>query len=112
MATLDDKLLGEKLQYYCSSSSESEGEDEDDAVESDEGKIQSLRAASSSAASYEKQEWQGTSTNVNKCSVIFSRKSLLVDSFLISDVDRAERRHQRLPEVQATGEREARRTEG
>ena len=22
MATLDDKLLGEKLQYYCSSSSE------------------------------------------------------------------------------------------
>lgn len=25
MATLDDKLLGEKLQNYCSSSSEDEG---------------------------------------------------------------------------------------
>ncbi len=82
MATLDDKLLGEKLQYYCSSS-ESEGEDEDDAVESDEGKIQSLRAASSSAASYEVQEWQGTSTNVNRSSLIFSQKSLLVNSFFV-----------------------------
>jgi hypothetical protein len=29
MATLDDKLLGEKLHYYCSSS-EDEGEDDDD----------------------------------------------------------------------------------
>ena len=30
MATLDDKLLGEKLQYYYSSSDESGGEDDDD----------------------------------------------------------------------------------
>jgi hypothetical protein len=77
MATLDDKLLGEKLQYYCSSSSESEGEDEDDAVESDEGKIQSHRAASSSTSSYEMQEWQGTSTNVNRSSYThtFSKES-------------------------------------
>ena len=29
MSTLDDKLLGEKLHYYCSSSSEDEAEDED-----------------------------------------------------------------------------------
>lgn len=30
MATLDDKLLGEKLQNYCSSSSEDEGDDKND----------------------------------------------------------------------------------
>ncbi|XP_032832227.1 phosducin-like protein isoform X2 [Petromyzon marinus] len=30
MATLDDKLLGEKTQYYCSSSSGSEGEEEEE----------------------------------------------------------------------------------
>ena len=35
MTTLDDKLLGEKLQYYCSSS---EGEGSDDEEEEDEAK--------------------------------------------------------------------------
>lgn len=29
MATLDDKILGEKREYYCSSSSEDEAGDED-----------------------------------------------------------------------------------
>ena len=39
MATLDDKLMGEKLHYYCSSS-----EDEDDAPKlvKDEGKLFTL----------------------------------------------------------------------
>lgn len=30
MATLDDKLLGEKLHYYCSSSEEEDNNDDDD----------------------------------------------------------------------------------
>ncbi len=30
MATLDDKLLGEKLHYYCSSSEDEGDDDEDD----------------------------------------------------------------------------------
>lgn len=30
MTTLDDKLLGEKLQYYCSSSEDEDSEHEDD----------------------------------------------------------------------------------
>jgi len=39
MATLDDKLLGEKLQNYCSSSSEDEGDDK-----GDEGKSRGEKA--------------------------------------------------------------------
>lgn len=38
MATLDDKLLGEKLQYYCSSS-----EDEDSDKEEEEGEEKTIR---------------------------------------------------------------------
>ncbi len=30
MATLDDKLLGEKLHYYCSSSEDEDGDEQDD----------------------------------------------------------------------------------
>lgn len=40
MTTLDDKILGEKLQYYCSSS-EDEGSDNDD----DEGEGKTIRDA-------------------------------------------------------------------
>ena len=35
MATMEDRLLGEKLHYYCSSS-ESEGEEEDEGRDDDE----------------------------------------------------------------------------
>lgn len=65
MATLDDKILGEKLHYYCSSS-EDEGEEEDDD-----------RGAGSSSAATQRQsaptfiperdlrEWDGYSCNVS-----------------------------------------------
>ena len=38
MTTLDDKILGEKLQYYCSSS-----EDEDSDKEDEEGQAKTIR---------------------------------------------------------------------
>lgn len=43
MTTLDDKLLGEKLQYYCSSS-EDEGSDNEDG----EGESKTIRDAAAS----------------------------------------------------------------
>ena len=63
MATLDDKLLGEKLQYYCSSS-ESEAEEDDDAGE----KLQTSGgvAAPSAATSASSYQWRGSSSNVNE----------------------------------------------
>lgn len=43
MTTLDDKILGEKLQYYCSSS-EDEGSDNEDG----EGESKTIRDTSAS----------------------------------------------------------------
>lgn len=62
MATLDDKLLGEKLHYYCSSSSESEGEDD----ENDNGNTAPTQQTQNQASSSngDKYRWDGTSTNV------------------------------------------------
>ena len=57
MATLDDKLMGEKLHYYCSSSSESEGEDEDG---------EKLTAPAEPAAPNGSCQWDGTSCNVTR----------------------------------------------
>ena len=57
MATLDDKLMGEKLHYYCSSSSESEGEDEDG---------EKLTAPAEPAAPNGSCQWDGTSCNVKR----------------------------------------------
>nr|SVE93107.1 EOG090X08Y3 [Moina brachiata] len=61
MATLDDKLLGEKLHYYCSSSSESEGEDD----ENDNGNTAPTQQTQNQASSSngDKYRWDGTSTN-------------------------------------------------
>lgn len=59
MSTLDDKLLGEKLHYYCSSSSESEGEDDD------EEKSPCPDASAGPALNNGScQQWDGTSCNV------------------------------------------------
>ncbi|KAK3858634.1 hypothetical protein Pcinc_035192 [Petrolisthes cinctipes] len=69
MATLDDRLLGEKLQYYCSSS---EDEDEDDEEEGQDG-------GHSATASKEPTEgpldtnhttWEGSSTNTGPKGVL------------------------------------------
>jgi hypothetical protein len=57
MATLDDKLMGEKLHYYCSSSSESEGEDEDG---------EKFTAPAEPAAPNGNCQWDGTSCNVTR----------------------------------------------
>lgn len=57
MATLDDKLLGEKLHYYCSSS-ESEADDED--VSDDQQAPAEMHQSKPPPVS----EWQGSSTNV------------------------------------------------
>ncbi|EFX82325.1 hypothetical protein DAPPUDRAFT_210764 [Daphnia pulex] len=59
MATLDDKLMGEKLHYYCSSSSESEGEDEDGE------KLPPAAGDAETAAPNGSCQWDGTSCNVN-----------------------------------------------
>lgn len=63
MTTLDDKLLGEKLHYYCSSSSSSDGESEDEERKATE--IVSEKPAPSCAT-----EWNGLSRNTGPKGVI------------------------------------------
>ena len=57
MATLDDRLLGEKLDYYCSSS-----EDEDDSYSKSSNQNSSNNQPPS-------QPWTGESTNVSSLPV-------------------------------------------
>lgn len=63
MATLDDKLLGEKLHYYCSSS-EDEGED------SEESGVVGGAGGGSSSAVAASTEWDGSSANTGPKGVI------------------------------------------
>ena len=66
MATLDDKLLGEKLHYYCSSSEDEAGAGDsgDEAAQSgDEGAPGP--AAGPSADPPPAEAWSGVSTNVS-----------------------------------------------
>jgi hypothetical protein len=63
MATLDDKLLGEKTHYYCSSS-----EDEDDSPSREE-KMNEVDAAPPSSNAV-MDDWQGYSTNTGPKGVI------------------------------------------
>jgi hypothetical protein len=61
MATLDDKLMGEKLQYYCSSS---EDEKEDGSGDEDEsGKMGKAQAAPAPDLTKDMTHWQGNSAN-------------------------------------------------
>ena len=66
MATLDDKLLGEKLHYYCSSS-EDEGEDSEEggAVVGGAG-----AGGGSSSGVATSTEWDGSSANTGPKGVI------------------------------------------
>nr|SVE84356.1 EOG090X08Y3 [Daphnia pulex] len=64
MATLDDKLMGEKLHYYCSSSSESEGEDEDGE------KLPPAAGDAEPTAPNGSCQWDGTSCNTGPKGVI------------------------------------------
>nr|CAI5860748.1 unnamed protein product [Callosobruchus analis] len=65
MATLEDKILGEKLHNYCSSSEESGGENSDS---EDDGAKQAEPPESSEASAPNK--WEGTSTNTGPKGVI------------------------------------------
>merc|ERR1712029_1017698 len=59
MATLDDKLLGEKLHYYCSSSEDEAGSDDENDTNS-----------GSSATFIPSQPWDGSSANTGPKGVL------------------------------------------
>lgn len=67
MATLEDKILGDKLQYYCSSSSEDEGNDSGD---SDKEEVSKTNAMPAKEPSMDFSEWDGTSSNTGPKGVI------------------------------------------
>ena len=68
MATLEDKILGEKREYYCSSSSE----DENDSTESDKQQKspKSNVGENLEYKSVEVNEWEGVSSNTGPKGVI------------------------------------------
>lgn len=64
MSTLEDKIMGEKLEYYCSSSEDEKGESGDEG--DNDGKGQAQAAAAVPAATDMTQDmthWQGNSAN-------------------------------------------------
>ncbi|KFM60546.1 Phosducin-like protein, partial [Stegodyphus mimosarum] len=63
MTTLDDKLLGEKTHYYCSSSSEDEADEDSD-------KNYSSVEAPSKSVIQDPEEWDGSCTNTGPKGVI------------------------------------------
>lgn len=63
MTTLDDKLLGEKTHYYCSSDSEDEPDEDSD-------KIAQTSSNPKFIPSSELKEWDGSSTNTGPKGVI------------------------------------------
>lgn len=67
MATLEDKILGEKLHNYCSSSEESDGEDDSN---SDSEKTNKRQDADAAAAPEDVGKWEGTSQNTGPKGVI------------------------------------------
>ncbi|XP_055332718.1 phosducin-like protein [Paramacrobiotus metropolitanus] len=77
MATLDDKLLGEKLHYYCSSSEDEEPSEEDKSAGNDldgDGDNRRPHKASSNGPKFipdsVAREWEGSSTNTGPKGVI------------------------------------------
>ncbi|XP_076246802.1 phosducin-like protein 1 [Calliopsis andreniformis] len=68
MATLEDKILGEKLHYYCSSSSEDEGNDSADSDKESEEEKYAAAITDSVEPSFS--EWDGTSSNTGPKGVI------------------------------------------
>lgn len=62
MATLEDKILGEKLHNYCSSSEESDGENGDES--------ETKKNEAPQAELPEPNKWEGTSTNTGPKGVI------------------------------------------
>lgn len=90
MSTLEDKILGEKTHYYCSSSSDDEDDidDFDKEVDKEEDKYTTRSEASSYSNAPSYSEWDGSSSNtgpkgVLKVSVLFGSKIYLEMVFLI-----------------------------
>ncbi|KAK8751612.1 hypothetical protein OTU49_009475 [Cherax quadricarinatus] len=69
MATLEDRLLGEKLQYYCSSSEDEDGDDDDDDDERNEDSSPGKEADLPSPQS-EIRGWEGASANTGPKGVL------------------------------------------
>lgn len=67
MATLEDKILGEKLEYYCSSS-EDEANDSGDSDKEQAKNACTKEEAPSYASNYDC--WDGTSSNTGPKGVI------------------------------------------
>lgn len=66
MSTLEDKILGEKLQYYCSDSEDEKEESGDEGGdEEEEGGCQAAKAAPEPAPdmTQDMTHWQGNSAN-------------------------------------------------
>ena len=68
MATLDDKLLGEKLHYYCSSS-EDEGEGSEDEAGAG-ARSRGPQQAPASSSQGQGQAWDGSSANTGPKGVL------------------------------------------
>ncbi|XP_043285007.1 phosducin-like protein [Venturia canescens] len=67
MATLEDKILGEKLEYYCSSSED----EENDSDSNEEGeKTRNEKTSGNSYTSTEINKWDGSSSNTGPKGVI------------------------------------------
>lgn len=60
MSTLEDKIMGEKLHYYCSSS-EDEKDDEDEGVDEDQAKAVAPEPVPD--LTQDMTHWQGNSAN-------------------------------------------------
>jgi len=71
MATLDDKLLGEKLHYYCSSSEDEGGASDDEGEEGKGARGGGVGGGSGQAVSQAPgQEWDGSSANTGPKGVL------------------------------------------
>lgn len=70
MATLEDKLLGEKLQYYCSSSSSEDENEDDEKNESDNSKQHQATASETQPLPTNITHWSGTSQNTGPKGVV------------------------------------------
>ena len=83
MSTLEDKILGEKLHYYCSSSSE----DENDSANSDkETENEKYPQIISDSIEPSFSEWDGTSSNTGPKGVIKVKLQLLMKIYTNYDI--------------------------
>ncbi|CAH2257411.1 jg15805 [Pararge aegeria aegeria] len=69
MATLEDKILGEKLQNYCSSS-EDEGSEDEDSRSGDDAEGKSSEVVSTSVDPTPVNNWNGTASNTGPKGVL------------------------------------------